>query len=67
MAAQTFAQIMVTLTAIAFGFSLFLNFLLLLMEELKKYSIIDRKRQDGDRVWNYGKAEGQKQRVGSFW
>jgi len=45
MAAQTFAQIMITFMAIATGFSLFLNFLLLLMDEAKKYSIIDRKKK----------------------
>lgn len=45
MSPQTFAQIIITLSAVAAGFSLFLNFLLLLMEEIKNYSIMDRKKE----------------------
>ncbi len=46
MSPQTFAQIIITLSAVAAGWSLFLNFLLLLMEEIKNYSIMDRKKKE---------------------
>ena len=45
MSPQAFAQIIITLSGVAAGFSLFLNFLLLLMEEIKNYSIMDRKKE----------------------
>jgi len=45
MSPQAFAQIIITLSVVAAGFSLFLNFLLLLMEEIKNYSIMDRKKE----------------------